>query len=144
MGKQFLDGAEVSSLPCKGKLSPGESIVYSDTSSPTTTGRKTVKFSSLTIRSHAVVLGDHPCCSSGCPLELSWEHEGETELSIDEYETSRPQRRSRNQMRTTWLERREWLSEYSDGDVRRQNRKLQRSRRCCNELSSFFLEVQDV
>lgn len=139
MGNQLLeDKPEMSSLLPQYKEITEESSVCSLPSSPKMM-RKTVKFGSLRIREHAVVLGDHPCCSAGCPLELGWEHESETELAVDDYETSRSERRSRKELRTTWLERREWLSQYSDGDVRRSNRKLQRTRRCKNELSTFFL-----
>jgi hypothetical protein len=142
MGKQILqDKPEVSSLPLQDKEVTEDSLLCSPPSSPKMTRAKTVKFGNLRIREHTVVLGDHPCCSAGCPLELGWEHESETELALDDYETNRPERRSRKELRKTWLERREMLSEYSDGDVRRSNRKLQRSRRCKNELSSFFLEA---
>jgi hypothetical protein len=141
MGNQLLqDKPEMSSLPPQDKEITEDSSVCSPPSSPKRRP-KSVKFGSLKIREHSVVLGDHPCCSAGCPLELGWEHESETELALDDYETSRSERRPRKELRTTWLERREWLSQYSDGDVRRSNRKLQRSRRCKNELSNFFIEA---
>jgi hypothetical protein len=141
MGNQLLqDKPEMSGLLPQHKETNEDSSVCSLSSLPKMMP-KTVKFGSLRIREHAVVLGDHPCCSAGCPLELGWEHESETELALDDYETSRQERRPRKELRTTWLERREWLSQYSDGDLRRSNRKLQRTRRCRNELSTFFLEA---
>jgi hypothetical protein len=144
MGNQLLeDKPEMSSLPPQEKEITEESPECSPPSSPKMRS-KTVKFGNLRIREHTVVLGDHPCCSAGCPLELGWKHESETELALDDYETTRTERRSRKELRTTWLERREWLSQYSDGDLRRSNRKLQRSNRCKNELSNFFLEANTV
>ena len=99
MGNQLLeDKPEMSSLLPQYKEITEESSVCSLPSSPKMM-RKTVKFGSLRIREHAVVLGDHPCCSAGCPLELGWEHESETELAVDDYETSRSERRSRKELR---------------------------------------------
>jgi hypothetical protein len=142
MGQQLLEEKpEMSSLHLQDKEITEDSSVGSAQSSPKTSRLKAVKFGSLRIREHNVVLGDHPCCSAGCPLELGWEHESETELPVDDYETSRPERRSKKELRTTWLERRELLSQYTDGDLRRSNRKLQRTRRCKDELSTFFLQA---
>ena len=143
MGNQLLeDKREMSNLlPQHKEIAEDSSVCSLSLPSSPKMMPKTVKFGSLRIREFAVVLGDHPCCSTGCPLELGWEHESETELAVDDYETSRSERRSRKELRTTWLERREWLSQYSDGDLRRSNRKLQRTRRCKNELSTFFLEA---
>jgi hypothetical protein len=138
MGKQILDKSTVSSMLSKAKvLSTEGSIVYPPQSP---IGRiKTVTFGDLSIRSHAVILGDHPFCSAGCPLELAWDHNEETVVPIDEFETNRAPRQTRASMRTTWQERREILSEFSDRDIRFNNRKLQRSRRVKEgDLSGFF------
>jgi hypothetical protein len=141
MGKQILDKSAVSSMVSKEKaLSTEGSIVYPPHQSPI--GRiKTVTFGDLRIRSHGVILGDHPFCSAGCPLELAWDHNEETVVPIDEFETNRAPRQTRAAMRTTWQERREILSEFSDRDIRFNNWKLQRSRRVKGDLSGFFMNA---
>jgi hypothetical protein len=136
-----MDKPTVSSVSRKDKESEEESSVYEASFPTTMQSEKAVTFGSLKIRSHNVVLGEHPCCASGCPLELSWDHLSETEVPLDEYESSRVVRKTRREMRTTWQERREILSQVSDGDLRRATRKLQRTRRCQKELSSFFIEA---
>lgn len=146
MGKQFLDKTTVTSMPCKEKESSLSSALphahlFVPSTSPRVGRSKAVSFGSLKIRSHSVILGDHPCCSAGCPLELGWDYQSETEVSVDEYETSRAPRRNSKEMLTTWRERRELLSEYTDGDVRRATRKLQRSKRSSRDLTSFFGDV---
>ena len=146
MGKQFFwNKTSVTSMPCKEKessSSSSDSHLFEPSISPVVGGRsKAVSFGILKIRSHSVILGDHPCCSAGCPLELGWEYQSETEVSVDEYETSRAPRRNSREMLTTWRERRELLSEYTDGDVRRATRKLQRSKRSTRDLTSFFVDV---
>jgi len=72
--------------------------------------RKSVKFSDvLEIRSHAVVLGSHPC-SSGLALELGWEAQELELVDFDLYESSRKfQRRHLHQLRLTYWERRRLL-----------------------------------
>ena len=146
MGKNFLwNKTSVKSMPCREKedsSSLSDSDLFEPSMSPMVGGRtKAVSFGNLKIRSHSVILGDHPCCSAGCPLELGWECQSETEVSVDEYETSRAPRRNSREMLTTWRERRELLSEYSDGDVRRATRKLQRSKQSTRDLTSFFGDV---
>ncbi len=103
-------------------------------------GAKRVSFSSINVRLYSVILGDHPCCIMGCPLALGWEFAEEMPLLIDDYEATRPQRRTRDALRTTRDKRREMLVDYTDGDVRRVQRRLQRERSSCRSkaLASFF------
>ncbi|CAB9504347.1 expressed unknown protein [Seminavis robusta] len=74
-----------------------------------------IKFSPFVeIRSHAVVLGDHPCCNS-LALELAWEHQEVQVLDFDLYESSRQsQRRKLRSLRLSYWERR-MLLERSTG-----------------------------
>ena len=101
--------------------------------------KKHVSFTSLSIREYSQVLGDHPCCMSGPPLCLSWDYTEVTQVSLEDYEASRPRRRSLQAMRLSRDERCEILSDYSYGDVRRVQRKLSRQR-CIKEkvLQTFF------
>lgn len=70
-----------------------------------------VKFSPfMEIRTHPVVLGDHPCCSRGLALELGWEHQEEEVVDFDLYESSRQcQRRRNSDLRLSYWQRRNLL-----------------------------------
>lgn len=92
--------------------------------------RKSVAFGDVRTRRYNVVMGDHPCCTTGCPLSLGWEHSPASIVSVDDYEASRSPRRTRDDLRTTWDERRTMLCDVSDGEVRSQARKLHRERSC--------------
>jgi hypothetical protein len=71
-------------------------------------GRR-VKFShNIKVRTHTIVLGDHPCCKS-LPLELGWDYD-ESEVALNE-----PHRRRRNgaARRRPYLERKAMLKSIS-------------------------------
>jgi len=48
---------------------------------------RSVSFSDCNIRTYPQVLGDHPCCSEGCPIQLGWSYTNETSIKVDEYES---------------------------------------------------------
>jgi hypothetical protein len=49
--------------------------------------RKQVSWgSALEIRTHSVILGDHPCCRDSLPLQLGWEYNDSELVNIDLYE----------------------------------------------------------
>ena len=111
------------------------------TTSPETTTTKTttalaepkhVTFSSIEFRLYQVVLGDHPCCHSGCPLTLGWQYSpGPSFSSIEAYEAHRsggaPDRRTLHT--TTCDERHHRLLETQTlGELRRASRMQQRHR----------------
>lgn len=45
-----------------------------------------VRFGTCQVRSYTQVLGDHPFCSSGCPIQLGWNYVDEVTLSVELYE----------------------------------------------------------
>lgn len=101
--------------------------------------RKSVSFGDLVIRTHPVVLGEHPFCQSGCPLELGWIYDEETIVSVDEFELRREPRQPRSALRTTRQERRQILSKTtSDRDLKIHDRKLRRNSRNADDLLEFF------
>jgi hypothetical protein len=110
---------------------------------------KKVSFANIKIRSHCIVIGDHPCCTMGFPLALGWDYTDAESLTLDKYEASRSPRRTRRELRTTSEERRLVLTdEHSEGEIRRAQRKLHRERsssaRLCERMSeSFFREQCD-
>ncbi|CAB9527778.1 expressed unknown protein [Seminavis robusta] len=97
---------------------------------------KHVAFGSISTRCYDVVMGDHPCCSMGCPLALGWEYSQDPSVSVDVYEASRSPRRSKADLKTTWEQRRNMLSDVSDGEVKRAERKLHRERSCQRKVRS--------
>jgi hypothetical protein len=59
---------------------------------------KRVHFSDITIQEYPIIVCDNPGGNSGCPLSIAWEVLSSTCMSVDEYELSRPPRRSNLQM----------------------------------------------
>jgi hypothetical protein len=111
---------------------------------------KSVSFANIKIRSHSIVIGDHPCCTMGFPLALGWDFTDAESLSLDKYEASRCPRRTRRELRTTCEERRLVLTdEHTEGEIRKAQRKLHRERsssaKLCERMSeSFFREQCDT
>lgn len=73
-----------------------------------------IQFKHIEVREYARTVGDNPSCSSGPPVTISWEYNPDTMiLSVEEYEDTRPTRRTMGQMvlprsyRTEML-RKEW------------------------------------
>jgi hypothetical protein len=63
------------------------------------TDDRSVFFSTLEIRTYPLRLGDNPSISSGPPLTISWDSEGDPlVVELEDYEESRPTRRSRKDL----------------------------------------------
>lgn len=73
--------------------------------------KKSVSFSTVNIREHQVILGDHPCTSDSLPLSLGWAHtEEQRVMDVDTYEIIRSShRRCLSDMQLTFLERKNIL-----------------------------------
>jgi hypothetical protein len=105
---------------------------------PTNNNSKSVRFGDCNVRRYSQVMGEHPCCSVGCPLELGWEYEPVQSLPVDDYEAGRTVQKSSHSLRLTYDERRSILQPmYSDGEVRRACRRLNRERRP-KGMNEFF------
>jgi hypothetical protein len=73
--------------------------------------KKSVSFSSLLeIRTHSVILGDHPCCLGGMALECGWSHEDVEIIDLQVHEAVSAKRRSAA-LRLDYGSRRERLQE---------------------------------
>jgi hypothetical protein len=99
-----------------------------------------VRFGEMHVREYSQVLGDHPCCQEGPPISLGWDYSQEQTCSVDDYEAKRLQcRRTRHELRLSFTDRREILSDVSDDEVKRGCRRLHRERRCSGKaMQSFF------
>lgn len=58
----------------------------------------TISFNQVEVRSYPITAGDHPCVTSGPPLTLQWDAVDQRTIDLDDYESTRPQYRSREQM----------------------------------------------
>jgi hypothetical protein len=56
--------------------------------------QKKVCFGSIEIVELAMILGDHPACSTGPPVQTSWDAQSRFCINLDEYELTRSPRRS--------------------------------------------------
>jgi len=120
-------------LPAREPMRKAQSL-GSTIESPTplsSSSGKSVVFGDIRTRSYNLVLGDHPCCSMGCPLSLGWEYQQSPDVSLDEYEATRCPRRTKTELLTTWEERRDMLADVPDDEVKRAQRKFHRER--CNQ-----------
>jgi hypothetical protein len=59
---------------------------YEQPHSRTSSAPAAVSFGVVEIRSYKQVLGDHPFCTNGCPIQLGWTYTEESVVGIDEYE----------------------------------------------------------
>lgn len=80
------------------------SLVSSNCSSETI-----VRFSTIGIREYPICIGDNPCCTLGVPLAIGWEYDDRLTCSVDEYEKTRPYRRSAAEIKIPSLHRFEIL-----------------------------------
>ena len=137
---EMEDNGDSSSCCCDEESSVFSSLL----SSISLPSLRKVGFASVVVREYTVTIGDHPCCTQGCPLTLDWEYQQGPALALEAFETSRVAlRRHRNDLRTTWEERRHILSqECSEGELRKAQRKLHRARSCnsrlCEKMSDAF------
>ena len=100
-----------------------------------------VSFTSLEIREYPVVPGDHPLCSSGCPLTLGWEYHSCSALDLEQYESARV-RRHRDDLRLSVEERESILSAlHPVGEVRRAARRHHRSKSCEGRLGQRNMQT---
>jgi hypothetical protein len=73
------------------------------------TGKK-VSFSDVTIREYGYEIGDHPCCSDGAPVTLSWKAGAEYTQDLGMYEYTRTRyRRTKHPFKLSMNERTEIL-----------------------------------
>lgn len=100
-----------------------------------------VSFGHCEIRTYEQVVGDHPSCSVGCPIQLGWAYREESSVRVDEHETAASSRGSsaaaggnhrHGDLRLTPQERIAMLSassRLSERDLLRECRRLNRAER---------------
>ena len=48
-----------------------------------------VRFSSVQVREHSIMIGNHPCCRDSLPISLDWVHSDDLCFDIEDFEYSR-------------------------------------------------------
>eukprot|EP00978_Attheya_sp_CCMP212_P015097 scaffold38823_cov48-Attheya_sp.AAC.4 len=72
--------------------------------------KKKVAFTTVDVKEYGQTLGDHPSCSSGAPITLSWDCVNIFSMPIDEYESLHPHRyRFKSQMHLNYYQRKNTL-----------------------------------
>ena len=93
--------------------------------------RKSVAFSTVAIREHSVVVGDHPCAADSLPLSLGWAHAEESRVvDLNTYETIRSShRRCVSDMQLSFVDRKNILQRVgglSERDIVHEQRRAYR------------------
>lgn len=101
-------------------------------SSSNNTLSRQVDFGMVQVRTYEQVIGDHPQCSSGCPLSLGWDYTQEEPQSVVEYEQHRERERSLDDLLLSDEQRHDRLvaNEVPEIEIRRCLRRLHREREC--------------
>jgi len=60
--------------------------------------KREVHWGSVTLRDYDIILGDHPCCSYGPPITISWDYLQYESIDVDEYEFHHSPRRTLREM----------------------------------------------
>jgi hypothetical protein len=69
-----------------------------------------ITFDKVIVRDYGMVLGDHPSCSYGPPVQLEWDYLEYEPLPVDEYEYHHSRRRTMRQLILNYYKRTEMLS----------------------------------
>lgn len=68
--------------------------------------KQSVSFGNLKIREYNVALSNHPSCSYGPPVQLSWDYREKEVVPLDSYEESREPRREAGDLVLSYYDRR--------------------------------------
>jgi hypothetical protein len=74
--------------------------------------QKRVCFSEISIRTFNVCIGDSPSVSSGVPLTLDWSYCELPDITVDEFEGLRPERRTNDELKLSPEDRLKILLEF--------------------------------
>ena len=81
--------------------------------------KKQVGWADVSVHLHAVRLGDNPAVSVGPPLTISWKAFESSKFALDEYESTKPQPRGKQEMLLPRFVREDWLRDegFSRSDI---------------------------
>jgi hypothetical protein len=94
--------------------------------------KRSVSFSNLQIREYNVALSDHPSCSFGPPVQLSWDYREKLVVPVESYEEAREPRRDFQDLVLSYYDRRFMLIKqagYSKREVKQAVQEAERVKR---------------
>ena len=105
---------------CCSSSSTDDDTVTSNNDGKSKKKKKSVSFTTLTIREYPIEIGCNPSVVKGVPITIGWEYIQEYNIGITAYESSRPNRRYKLELRTESLYRVRMLKHlgYSTNDIR--------------------------
>lgn len=110
-----------------------------------------VSFDKVDIHEFMMTLGDHPSAASGPPVAIDWEHKANVNcLNLDEYERSRPARRSRKDLKLSLRDRKGILlgeGRFSNQEVHmawQEARNIRKQRRETLRRGVFLMVYDDM
>jgi hypothetical protein len=117
-----------------GKLYQSHSSLGCSSSNNINGMKREISFGNLEIRQYDVALSDHPSCSYGPPVQLSWEYQRENVvvLPVDSYELTRSPRRDKGDLVLSYNDRRHMLLKqagYSKKEVKQAMKEVDRVKR---------------
>jgi len=68
-----------------------------------------VTFGELEVRKYGIILGDNPCCEMGPPITIDWAPFKSKSVPIEDYESTRGPRRTKDELQMGWIQRKQVL-----------------------------------
>lgn len=102
--------------------------------------KRNVSFTSLDVREYDMTLGDHPNVSYGPPVTLSWEYSQYDSICLDEYEAIRGRRRKKQNMRLSYIHRKDMLKQagFTSDDIKEATKTAKRVQAKRNATKTFL------
>jgi hypothetical protein len=103
--------------------------------------RRSVKFSTIEVRSHPMIMGDNPSVSSGPPVTIDWEHQDVEQFDVSDYEKSKPIKRSKREIIIPAHLRESSLRDqgYARSEIAQVGKEVNRIKKCRNASMSQHL-----
>ena len=137
-----------------GQITAPAAAAAATSSSPTTTPpgspnlKRNVSFGSMKIREYNVEISDHPSCSYGPPIQLSWDYKEKEDETLDSYEEKRSKRKRRtgHELVLSFYERHFMLIKtagYSKSEIRETMKEVERVKRE-RQITDMFLPTMQI
>lgn len=105
-----------------------------------------VRFGTITIRDYDIILGDHPACSYGPPITISWEYHENDPQDVHEYEVENAlTRRSLRDLTLNYYQRKYLLSAHTELEFKAVIKEIKRinAHRKISMHASFYEDAFD-
>lgn len=105
-----------------------------------------VRFGTITIRDYDIILGDHPACSYGPPITISWDYHENDPQDVHEYEVENAlTRRSLRDLTLNYYQRKYLLSAHTELEFKAVIKEIKRinAHRKLSMYASFYEDAID-